>query len=132
MKNFTQFNEDLINDKRKFPYIVIVNGGNSDGPGRKEHGEPHFHFSNKSGSFSFSVLIPTVSEWNNSKELYISESNNGYFDWTGLRREKKDLIYWLDEINKDESIYTNIQYIRYIWNKNNYFNKNVKQIKGIK
>ena len=123
-----------INDIYKFPYDVFVYGGNSYGKGRDEHGDPHFHFADKikGGKWQFSVLIPTVEQWNQSKELYIYESSNGDFKWTGLKKEKKLLIEWLDKPYTDIDILTNLEYIRSQWNTLNRNNKNVSQIKIIK
>jgi hypothetical protein len=123
-----------INDPKEFPYDVFVYGGDSYGNGRNEHGEPHFHFADKikGGEYQFSVLIPTVGEWNQNKELYISETSNGDYNWTGLKKEKKSLIEWLDNPNNNLNLYTNIEIIRQQWNILNTDNKNVSQIKRIK
>lgn len=123
-----------INDPKEFPYDVFVYGGDSYGSGRNEHGEPHFHFADKikGGKWSFSVFIPTVEEWNQNKELYIYETSNGDYNWTGLRKEKKLLIDWLDKPNKDFELYSNLEVIRREWNILNTDNKNVSQIKRIK
>lgn len=123
-----------INDPKEFPFDVFVYGGDSYGSGRNEHGEPHFHFSDKIkvGNWEFSVLIPTVEEWNQNKELYIYETSNGDYNWTGLKKEKKMIIEWLDKPNKDLNLYTNIEIIRQQWNMLNTDNKNVSQIKKIK
>ena len=123
-----------INDIKEFPYDVFVYGGDSYGTGRNEHGEPHFHFSDKikGGQWSFSVLIPTIEEWNQNKELYISETSNDDYNWTGLKKEKKLLIEWLDKSNKIFSGFSNLEFIRLQWNSLNTDNKNVSQIKRIK
>jgi len=123
-----------INDPNEFPYDVFVYGGDSYGYGRNEHGEPHFHFADKikGGKWSFSVLIPTVEEWKQNKELYIYETSNDDYNWRGLRKEKKVLIDWLDNKNKDLNFYSNLEVIRYNWNTLNKDNKNVSQIKRIK
>ena len=123
-----------INDPNEFPYDVFVYGGDSYGSGRNEHGEPHFHFADKikGGKWSFSVLIPTVEEWKQNKELYIYETSNDDYNWRGLRKEKKVLIDWLDNKNKDLNFYSNLEVIRYNWNTLNKDNKNVSQIKRIK
>lgn len=123
-----------INDPKEFPFDVFVYGGDSYGSGRNEHGEPHFHFADKikGGKWSFSVFIPTVEEWNQNKELYIYETSNGDYNWTGLRKEKKLLIDWLDKPNKDFELYSNLEVIRREWNILNTDNKNVSQIKRIK
>ncbi len=113
-----------------FPYDVFVYGGDSYGSGRNEHGEPHFHFSDNikgGGKYSFSVLIPTPSDWAQSKDLIISESNNDNYDWKGLRKEKKTLIIWLDKPNNLFANITNLEYIRGQWNTLNADNKNVKK-----
>ena len=122
-----------INDVTKFPYDVFVNGGDSYGTGRNEHGEPHFHFYDKikTGNYAFSVLIPTVDEWSQNKDLYISESSNGNYNWEGLIKEKRELINWLDIPNRYDPTKTNIQFIRLQWNVLNSDNRNVKQIKNI-
>ena len=140
MKNIKNINEFItpllefarINDKKKFNYDVFVYGGDSYGSGRNEHGEPHFHFSDNIKSpqkFKISILIPTDIEWKQNKELYIYESDNNIFTWSGLNKEKKELIKWLDEINCDDKFRTNIEFIRIQWNVLNKDNKNVKQIK---
>jgi len=123
-----------INDPKEFPYDVFVYGGDSYGSGRNEHGEPHFHFADKikGGKWSFSVFIPSVEEWNQNKELYIYETSNGDYNWTGLRKEKKSLIEWLDNPNKMVGVLTNLEVIRQQWNILNTDNKNVSQIKRIK
>lgn len=107
-----------INDITKYPYDVFVYGGNSYGSGRNEHGKPHFHFADKikGGNWQFSVLIPTVEEWNQNKDLYIYETSNGEYNWRGFKDEKKSLIEWLDLNNEDLSFYTNLEVIRYNWN----------------
>src|SRR5574343_225560 len=88
-----------INDPKEFPYDVFVYGGDSYGSGRNEHGEPHFHFADKikGGNWSFSILIPTVDEWNQNKELYIYETSNSDYNWSGLKKEKNNLTNWLDK-----------------------------------
>jgi hypothetical protein len=123
-----------INDPKEFPFDVFVYGGDSYGSGRNEHGDPHFHFADKikGGRWQFSVLIPTVEQWNQNKELYISETSNGDWNWTGLKKEKKMLIEWLDEGNKFDKDKTNLEFIRLQWNVLNIDNKNVSQIKRIK
>ena len=123
-----------INNIKEFPYDVFVYGGDSYGSGRNEHGEPHFHFSDKikSGNWEFSILIPTVEEWKQNKELYIYETSNGDYNWNNLKKEKKSLINWLDKPYYDLNILTNLEYIRSQWNTLNRDNKNVKQIKQIK
>jgi len=123
-----------INDIKEIPYDIFVYGGDSYGSGKNEHGDPHFHFADKirGGDWHFSILIPTVEEWNQSKELYISETSNGDYNWTGLRKEKKMIIEWLDKPNKDFELYSNLEVIRSEWNILNTDNKNVSQIKRIK
>jgi hypothetical protein len=123
-----------INDVKKFPFDVFVYGGDSYGSGRNEHGDPHFHFADKikGGDWHFSILIPSVETWKQSKELYIIESSNGDLNWTGRKKEKKLLVEWLDKMNKDLDIYTNLEMIRLQWNVLNTDNKNVSQIKRIK
>lgn len=123
-----------INDLKEFPFDVFVYGGDSYGSGRNEHGDPHFHFADKikSGKWQFSVLIPTVEQWNQNKELYIYETSNGDWNWTGLKKEKKMLIEWLDDVNKFDKDKTNLEFIRLQWNVLNIDNKNVSQIKRIK
>jgi len=122
-----------INDPNDFPFDVFVYGGDSYGSGRNEHGEPHFHFADKikGGKWSFSILIPTVEEWNQNKELYIYETSNDYY-WNGLKKEKKMLIEWLDKPNKIFNYLSNLEYIRLQWNGLNVDNKNVSQVKRIK
>lgn len=123
-----------INDPKEFPYDVFVYGGDSYGSGRNEHGDPHFHFADKikGGKWQFSIFIPSVDEWNQNKELYIYETSNGDYNWTGLKKEKKSLIIWLDEVNKFDRDKTNLEFIRLQWNVLNIDNKNVSQIKKIK
>ena len=123
-----------INDPNEFPYDVFVYGGDSYGYGRNEHGEPNFHFADKvkGGKWSFSVLIPTVEEWKQNKELYIYETSNDDYNWRGLRKEKKALIDWLDNKNKFDIDKTNLEFIRLQWNVLNIDNKNVSQINKIK
>ncbi len=123
-----------INDINEFPYDVFVYGGDSYGTGRNEHGDPHFHFTDKikGGNWHLSVLIPTVEEWKQNKEVYIYESLDGNFNWTGLKKEKKILIEWLDKKNKFDIDKTNLEFIRLQWNVLNSDNKNVSQIKKIK
>jgi hypothetical protein len=123
-----------INDPKELPYDVFVYGGDSYGTGRNEHGDPHFHFADKikGGKFHFSVLIPTVEEWKQNKELYISETSNGDYNWSELKKQKKLLIEWLDKTNKFDIDKTNLEFIRLQWNVLNVDNKNVSQIKRIK
>lgn len=124
-----------INDPKDFTYDVFVYGGDSYGSGRNEHGDPHFHFADKikGGNWQFSVFIPTVEEWNQNKELYIYETSNGDYNWSGLKKEKKLLIEWLDKPNKMVGgVLTNIEVIRQQWNMLNTDNKNVSQIKRIR
>ncbi len=122
-----------INDKNQFPFDVFVYGGDSYGSGRNEHDEPHFHFSDriKGGDFQFSVLIPTKSECEQRKELYIFETSNGDYNWGGLKKIKIQLIQWLDENNYMDKSKTNLEFIRLQWNVLNIDNKNVSQIKNI-
>jgi len=123
-----------INNPSEFPLDVFVYGGDSYGSGRNEHGQPHFHFADKikGGDWQFSILIPSVLQWNQNKELYIYESSTGDFNWKGLKREKKMLIEWLDKPYTDINILTNLEYIRSQWNTLNRDNKNVSQIVKIK
>ena len=123
-----------INDPKEFPYDVFVYGGDSYGSGRNEHGEPHFHFSDKikGGKWQFSILIPSVEEWNQNKELYIYETSNNDYSWSGFKKEKKALIDWLDKLNNFDNSKTNLELIRYQWNFLNIDNKNVKQLLKIK
>jgi len=123
-----------INDPKDFKYDVFVYGGDSYGSGRNEHSDPHFHFADKikGGNWQFSVFIPTVEEWKQNKELYIYETSNGDYNWSGLKKEKKLLIQWLDKPNKDFELYTNLEVIRREWNLLNTDNKNVSQIKRIR
>lgn len=118
-----------INDPKEFPYDVFVYGGDSYGSGRNEHGEPHFHFADKikGDNWSFSIFIPTFDEWNQNKELYIYETSNSDYNWSGLKKEKKLLIEWLDKPNNNLKLYTNLEIIRQQWNILN-TDKNVKQI----
>lgn len=120
-----------INNKNEFPFDVFVYGGDSYGSGRNEHGKPHFHFADKinGGKWKFSILIPTKTEWNQNKNLYIYETSNGDYNWTGLKKEKSELIKWLDEKNYDDKSKTNLELIRFFWNFLNKDNNNVKQIK---
>jgi hypothetical protein len=123
-----------INDYEDLKYAVLVNGGPSDAPGEKEYGEPHFHFSDKriNSNWEFSVLIPSVDEWKQSKELYIIESKTGDFTWSGFRKQKKQLVEWLDKkCPKTNNVFTNLEYIRMEWNTLNSDNKNVNQIAKI-
>ena len=123
-----------INDPMLFPYDVFVYGGDSYGTGRNEHGDPHFHFADKikGGNWQFSILIPTIEQWNQNKELYIYETSTGDYNWVGLKKEKKKLISWLDESNKFDIDKTNLEFIRLQWNVLNIDNKNVSQINKIK
>ena len=123
-----------INNPSEFPLDVFVYGGDSYGSGRNEHGQPHFHFADKikGGDWQFSILIPSVLQWNQNKELYIYESSTGDFNWKGLKREKKMLTEWLDKPYTDINILTNLEYIRSQWNTLNRDNKNVSQIVKIK
>ena len=122
-----------INNIDEFPYDVFVYGGDSYVSGRKEHGDPHFHFADKikGGDWQFLVLIPTVEQWNQSKELYIYETSNGKYNWSGFKNEKKSLIEWLDFSNVFDRTKTNLEFIRLQWNVLNIDNKNVSQIKRI-
>lgn len=120
-----------INDKKEFNYDVFVYGGDSYGTGRNEHGEPHFHFSDNLKDpqlFKVSVLIPTETEWKQNKEVYICESYSDNYTWKGLRKEKKELLKWMEESNIDMNTMTNIEMIRLQWNILNKDNKNVKQL----
>jgi hypothetical protein len=123
-----------INNRDNFPFDVFVYGGDSYGSGRNEHGDPHFHFADKikGGNWEFSVFIPTVEEWKQKKELYIYETSNGDYGWTGLKNEKKMLVEWLDEPNRFDIDKSNLEFIRLQWNVLNTDNKNVSQIKKIK
>ena len=122
-----------INDRSDFNYDVFIKGGDHYGQGRKEHGDPHFHFYDKvkGGNWEFSILIPTVEEWKQNKELYISESSTNDYTWSGFRKEKKLLIEWMDKKNNTAKKYTNIEMIRLQWNLSNKDNKNVKQLSKI-
>jgi hypothetical protein len=116
-----------INNQVKFPYDVFVYGGPSYG-NRAEHGDPHFHFADKikGGNYHFSVLIPSTIDWQQNKELYISETSNGDYSWSGLRKEKRELIKWMDESNYFIPSISNIESIRSQWNMLNIDNKNEK------
>ncbi len=77
-----------INDIKHFKFDVFVYSGDSYVSVRNEHGEPHFHFGDKikDGKWKLSILIPTVEQWTQNKELYIYESSTGDFNWTGLKK----------------------------------------------
>ena len=83
-------------------------------------------------NFQFSILIPTVDEWLQNKDVYIYETSNGDYNWKGLKKEKESLIEWLDQPNKFDISKTNLEFIRLQWNVLNIDNKNVSQIKRIK
>lgn len=120
-----------INDKKEFNYDVFVKGSSSYGTGQKEHGEPHFHFSDNiknPNKFDYSILIPTQKEWEQNKELYIVESMNGDYSWSGKRKIKKELIEWLDKDNIHTKKLTNLEMIILQWNILNTDNKNVRQL----
>lgn len=123
-----------VNDPKDIPYDIYIYGGDSYGSGRNEHGDPHFHFADKikGGDWHFSVLIPTINQWNQRKELYISETSNSDYNWTGLKKQKRMLIQWLDKPNKILNSLSNLEFIRMQWNFLNTNNKNVSQIKKIK
>ena len=110
--------ENRINDIKKFPFDIFVYGGPSGSP-TAEHGEPHFHF-NKKGEWKYSILIPTTNEWNSKKELYISETTDDLY-WTGKKKIKKELIEWLDKYNHVNDEITNLEYIKFMWNKLNFY-----------
>jgi hypothetical protein len=114
----------------ELPYLVYVYGGNSYGKGRNEHGEPHFHFMDKmnGGKFKLSILIPSKLNWSSSKDLIILPDDSTQIDWSGLKKEKRMLIEWMDLKNTDEPDLTNYQAIRFSWNSSNKDNKNVRQI----
>jgi hypothetical protein len=124
-----------INDKSEFPYDVFVYGGDSYGSGRNEHGEPHFHFSDniksKNSKFKLSVIIPDFNEWKNNKELIISETNKNDLSWNGLKKEKINLINWLDDSNIDLPTITNLQMIITQWNILNKDNKMLRKFQEI-
>jgi len=136
MNEYKEFQDDMVVEMatisgKDFPYVVFVNGGNSYGQGRNEHGEPHFHFTdNVKGSqrFDLSVLIPTIIDWNQNKYLSIVAKSSKPSSWFGLSKEKKILIKWMDEQNEDEPKLTNYQAIRFSWNSLNKYNKNVRKL----
>ena len=123
-----------INVPKRFVYDIFVYGDGSYGSGRSEHGKPHFHYADKikGGNWHFSVFIPMVEGWIQNKEVYIYETSNGDYNWTGFKKEKKMLIDWLDETNSFDADKTNLEFIRLQWNVLNIDNKNVSQIKRIK
>lgn len=121
-----------INDKDIFNYDVFVYGGDSYGIGRNEHGDPHFHYSDNIKNpqkFNLSILIPSLKEWRQNKDLYIIESMDDNFNWFGLKKEKKELIFWMDQINHIDNKRSNLETIILQWNFLNADNKNVKKIK---
>ena len=116
---------------KDFPYHVGVNGGNSYGSGRNEHREPHFHYSDNVKTpqkFNLTILIPTKNEWSTNKELLIVPKSSKPSNWTGLSREKKMLIEWLDEPNVDAPMMSNYEMIRLQWNILNKHNRSVRQL----
>lgn len=131
-----QNNLDLLTEMAKInrdeiPYDVCVNGGNSYGEGRKEHGKPHFHYADnikKSDKFKLSVFIPTIEEWIKNKELIINSKDSSHPDWTGLSKEKKILMDWISKPNVLYPKYSNLYVIINQWNTLNIYNKNVSQV----
>ena len=75
------------------------------------------------------VADDTIKEWEQNKDVYISETSNGDFYWNGLKKIKKDLIEWLDKPNTFDNDKTNLEMIRIQWNILNIDNPNVKQLK---
>lgn len=121
-----------VNNIKTFPYDVMVNGGDPIHGGRVEHGVPHFHFYDKKigGKISLSVKIPTIIEWSFKKDLIIIESNNDvYNNWNTLKKERKELIIWLDKKSHIIKTLTNLEYVRLQWNILNKNNTNVNQLK---
>jgi len=131
-----QIKDDLIVEMARIngnelPYLVYVYGGNSYGAGRKEHGEPHFHFMDKinDGKFKLSILIPNQKELDLINDLIIIEEDSSQINWNGLKKEKQTLLEWLNKMNIDVPTITNLKMIITQWNILNRENKNVKQIK---
>lgn len=112
----------MINyDKETFPYGAFVYGNGFYNP----DGEPHFfYFDDIDGSneWYFIIQIPTVAQWEQSKELYIIES----FSNDLLNEDKvKALIKWLDEMSMKFPLYSNLEVIRHFWNTLNSDDKNI-------
>ena len=121
-------------NKDEIPYDVYVNGGDSYGTGRNEHGKPHFHFADNMKNYSkfkLSVLIPTIEEWKNNKTLIISPKDSSQSNWNGLNKEKNILIDWMSKNNSRNPRNSNLFVIINFWNTLNSNNNNVKQVPNI-
>jgi hypothetical protein len=130
-KNIDMIIELAKINRDELPFDVCVFGGNSYGSGRSEHGEPHFHISdniNKPDKFKISILIPTINDWKNNKELLIIANDSTQNTWDGLNRIKKMLTEWLSLPNYKNKKTSNLYRIIDFWNSLNIDNKNVRQI----
>ena len=118
-------------NKDEIPYGVYVLGGYTYGKGRKEIGKPHFYYSDNyytSNKFNVAILIPTIAEWIENKELVINPQDSSHQDWTGLQKEKEILIDWMSQPNVRSPRNSNLFEILNFWNTLNVDNLNVSQV----
>ena len=78
-------------------FDIDVRGGSTEGAGRNEHGEPHFHLLKKRSRVELGKInIPDVETWKRAEnKLKLIQVEGG--DIT--RAERKELIEWLDKDN---------------------------------
>lgn len=78
-------------------FFIDVRGGSTDGAGRNEHGEAHFHLLKKNTFEDFGkVDIPSVDSWRATKnKMDLIKISGGPIS----KAEKKELVNWLDKEN---------------------------------
>lgn len=113
--------EDKINNK-SFKYNVNVYGGDEYSNGKIEHDPPHFHLDYNDDDVR--IVIPSVDDWELYKEI---KFNKGYCP----PKITKQIIIWLDSQNHLNKNLSNIEFIRYIWNKLNKYNNITTQLDKI-
>jgi len=113
--------ENKINNNT-FKYDINVYGGDEYSNGKLEHDPPHFHL-NYNGE-DVKILIPSVDEWEFYKNI---KFNSGSCPTKIIKK----IIIWLDLQSHLNISLSNIEYIRYIWNKLNKYNNLTTQIDKI-
>lgn len=78
-------------------FYVDVRGGSTDGAGRNEHGEPHFHLLKKNTREEIAKInIPFIEKWNASNDrIQLIQLESGFIS----KSEKKELVEWLEKSN---------------------------------
>ena len=106
-------------------FNIVVYGGSTDGPGRNEHGLPHFHLLEKNSDKVLGKIdIPLLTKWKESdikKKLSLITILDGP-DIT--KKQKKEIVKWLSDNNN-----ANLMSCQEHWDKVNIDNNRIQELK---